>query len=131
MDIWIDPTDGSKVLGIIERQDEALAPEAHPEPAYSLQAAGLVNAAPTIGKGKYFRILSRDPRAVRSRTTRARQRDGLASLALDVHEHDLAKSLIASGRDEDQVLKPTVVKHALEQVIRDWIERWKPFWPKE
>ncbi|MDA9405567.1 hypothetical protein [Bradyrhizobium sp. CCBAU 45384] len=113
------------------RPETAAVQTAHPEPPIGLSAAGLTNAAPTIGKGKRFHILSRDPRAVRARGTRARQKDGLMSISLDVHEHAVAKSLIASGRDEDQLLKPTVVKQALEQVIRDWIERWRPLWPKE
>jgi hypothetical protein len=63
--------------------------------------------------------------AARMRRTRARQRSGLASIRLDVHEHRVAAALIQSGRlSEQQALRLPLVARELERLIEDWCVRW-------
>jgi hypothetical protein len=63
--------------------------------------------------------------AARMRRTRARQRSGLASIRLDVHEHRVAAALIEEGRlTEQEALRPALVGRELERLIADYCERW-------
>jgi hypothetical protein len=59
------------------------------------------------------------------RRTRARQRSGLASVRLDIHEHRVAAALILEGRlTEEQALRLPLVARELEQFIEDYCGRW-------
>jgi hypothetical protein len=59
------------------------------------------------------------------RRSRARQRSGLASVRLDIHEHRVAAALIKEGRlTEEQALRLPLVARELEQLIEDYCVRW-------
>ena len=71
------------------------------------------------------RAPSHDPAAVRQRRARARRRQGMVSLRLDVHEHRLAEALMVSGRLTDtQALERRQIEHELAKLVEDWIRRW-------
>lgn len=98
----------------------------HQQGCHGLTAAPLV-VEPVIGKGRWFRILSDKPTAVRRRRTNKRKAKGLKSRRIDVHTNDFAKALEASRRASiEETRKPALVRAKLEEVVSDFIERWRP-----
>jgi hypothetical protein len=63
--------------------------------------------------------------AARQRRTRERQRLGLVSYSIDIHEHRFATALINSKRltPEETSHKPLVAR-ALADLVEDFIARW-------
>jgi hypothetical protein len=63
--------------------------------------------------------------AERQRRTRARQKAGMVSLRLDVHEHDTADALVLAGRlSRDESLRPQLVARELERLVTEHNARW-------
>jgi hypothetical protein len=63
--------------------------------------------------------------AARQRRTRERQRQGLASYRIDIHEVRFAQALINAGRlTDEETARRALVERELERLIEDWSERW-------
>ena len=63
--------------------------------------------------------------AIRQQRTRDRQRAGLKSIRLDIHEHRVGQALITSGRlSEADALHEDRVAAELERLICDFVQRW-------
>jgi hypothetical protein len=63
--------------------------------------------------------------AERQRRTRARQRAGLVSVRLDIHEDDFAEALIRAGRlSEDESAQLPLVVRELNELVSDFVARW-------
>jgi hypothetical protein len=80
-------------------------------------------------KNREYRDKLSEPTSVaaRQRKTRARRRNGLVPMHIDVHEHDTAEAMIRSGRlSEAQALRPVAVARELEKLVAEWSERWLP-----
>lgn len=72
------------------------------------------------------RMLARTPSAAKKRRWRARQRNGVVVLPIEVNEHDVAAAMIESGRlDERQALDRAELKRAAEILVREWAQRWR------
>jgi hypothetical protein len=71
-------------------------------------------------------VLARTPAALKKRRYRHRLRDGLIVLSIEVCECELAEALITSERlSERQSASRDELKHAVENVVREWCERWR------
>jgi hypothetical protein len=63
--------------------------------------------------------------AARQRRTRARHRQGLTSMRIDVHEDNFARALINSRRlTPDETLRRRLLERELQHLIEDFIDRW-------
>ncbi len=63
--------------------------------------------------------------ATRQRRHRQREKEGLISLRLDVHEDKAAIALVKSGRrSEEETADLELVQQALQEVVDEWIECW-------
>jgi hypothetical protein len=71
-------------------------------------------------------MLARSPAALKKARYRARQRDGVIVLQIEIGEHALAEAMIESERlSERDALDRAKLVGAVELVLSEWCARWR------